>query len=77
MATGHVSGKRDGNETMRYPNWDEWPSDMNLQEERSFYVGDWKENQEHGKGMMRLKDGRVYEGEFQAGIVIPISLDIY
>ena len=44
--TSHfVSGKRDGYGTMRYPYYSVHEEHVyNIQEERPFYVGDWKED---------------------------------
>merc|ERR1719379_2276660 len=33
----------------------------------SDYTGQWEGDMQHGKGVQRWTDGRIYEGEFEAG----------
>ena len=55
---GHfVAGKRGGKGTLRYPNYSvQKEGRYNVQEKQLVYVEDWKEDKEHGYGIMRQKD---------------------
>ena len=60
-------GNFNGEGTMTYPD--------NEAETKIDYVGEWKDDEEHGTGIMRYKNGRVYNGLWKNGIEHPLFVN--